>query len=607
MLLLQAHLPFPPSKRRLRPRSSSVSTPINLFSVHSGQNAVEGYGILPELAPGTRLPSPVPFARPADPATLVNTPENMSQESSNTFGGALGMDEEPAEVRRRRREASPASPEHVEFFAKIAYSLWYQTHSNVTSTTLEKIYEHVPDPFHAFLHRVTHLTRLPLSTLVLGIFYLAKLSASLSKLVPIRKPGSELRALTVCLILANKFLDDITYTYKTWGPVTQFTSSDMHQMEMEVLELFQWNSNVSAEEWSAWIKGLERVWWCREVMGWRGIIQSNMEGLDSAARVIRGPNLWRSCMQAEKSRIAGPLLPETGKRKRTFSESITDNGHHEDDRTSTDNILIASDPGFHDVRLVWMTEEMPNSSLGVGDGILLPRAARRRRVQRSLSIDFGKNHSFEQSNVHRVMVLPPDRLGLLERVPKSYEQSAEHVLAAYVTFVDITKKIAEHSLQEHLDLLSKDKPRFDHVFERKPSITVSNVDITSPTIEVRQDLFKFRIGRTSLIDEALRKSLPSSRAPSTATTPGDNVSVRTLINHWDSSDVLQRPVSSRQTIDGALSVETNRSKKRGISNLGLFSETRVTMVHRQDSRTVKQRMGFMISDEEDIGASSGGL
>jgi hypothetical protein len=49
------------------------------------------------------------------------------------------------------------------------------------------------------------------------------------------KPGSEYRLLTVALMLGNKFLDDNTYTNKTWAEVSGINVNEVHIMEVEFL------------------------------------------------------------------------------------------------------------------------------------------------------------------------------------------------------------------------------------------------------------------------------------------------------------------------------------------------------------------------------------
>ncbi|KAF4313066.1 cyclin pho80-like protein [Botryosphaeria dothidea] len=66
------------------------------------------------------------------------------------------------------------------------------------------------------------------------------------------KPGSEYRLLTVALMLGNKFLDDNTYTNKTWADVSGISVQEVHIMEVEFLSNMKYNLFTSAEEWNEW-------------------------------------------------------------------------------------------------------------------------------------------------------------------------------------------------------------------------------------------------------------------------------------------------------------------------------------------------------------------
>ncbi|KAK3071295.1 hypothetical protein LTR53_008888 [Teratosphaeriaceae sp. CCFEE 6253] len=66
------------------------------------------------------------------------------------------------------------------------------------------------------------------------------------------KPGSEYRLLTVALMLGNKFLDDNTYTNKTWADVSGILVGEIHIMEVEFLSNMKYCLYVSADEWDEW-------------------------------------------------------------------------------------------------------------------------------------------------------------------------------------------------------------------------------------------------------------------------------------------------------------------------------------------------------------------
>ncbi|KAK3680102.1 hypothetical protein LTR78_000479 [Recurvomyces mirabilis] len=66
------------------------------------------------------------------------------------------------------------------------------------------------------------------------------------------KPGSEYRLLTVALMLGNKFLDDNTYTNKTWADVSGIVVGEVHIMEVEFLSNMKYCLFTSEEDWTKW-------------------------------------------------------------------------------------------------------------------------------------------------------------------------------------------------------------------------------------------------------------------------------------------------------------------------------------------------------------------
>lgn len=55
-------------------------------------------------------------------------------------------------------------------------------------------------------------------------------------------------------MLGNKFLDDNTYTNKTWAEVSGINVAEVHIMEVEFLSNMKYNLFTSADDWSEWQK-----------------------------------------------------------------------------------------------------------------------------------------------------------------------------------------------------------------------------------------------------------------------------------------------------------------------------------------------------------------
>ncbi|KAK2734933.1 hypothetical protein FQN55_002329 [Onygenales sp. PD_40] len=66
------------------------------------------------------------------------------------------------------------------------------------------------------------------------------------------KRGSEFRLMTIALMMGNKFLDDNTYTNKTWAEVSGISVQEIHIMEVEFLSNVRYNLFVTKQEWDEW-------------------------------------------------------------------------------------------------------------------------------------------------------------------------------------------------------------------------------------------------------------------------------------------------------------------------------------------------------------------
>ncbi|KAE9967552.1 hypothetical protein BLS_002810 [Venturia inaequalis] len=91
-------------------------------------------------------------------------------------------------------------------------------------------------PIERFRHWVANLlstTQVTQNVIILALYFIWKLK-SFNPTVKGR-PGSEFRLLTVALMLGNKFLDDNTYTNKTWAEVSGISVKEVRIMEVEFL------------------------------------------------------------------------------------------------------------------------------------------------------------------------------------------------------------------------------------------------------------------------------------------------------------------------------------------------------------------------------------
>lgn len=99
-----------------------------------------------------------------------------------------------------------------------------------------------PTPqFQKYVLQILSSTRLPSSTIVLGLFYLASRMRIVSDNGgDTRSSGTVYRMLTTCLLLGSKFLDDNTFQNRSWAEVSSISVRELNKMELEWLDGFDW-------------------------------------------------------------------------------------------------------------------------------------------------------------------------------------------------------------------------------------------------------------------------------------------------------------------------------------------------------------------------------
>ncbi|KAF8937023.1 hypothetical protein BGZ58_003357 [Dissophora ornata] len=151
----------------------------------------------------------------------------------------------------------------AEFASVMVYTLWHtRPNINGASSNAYNVVPHrisVPPSagpaFRKFCLKVLSATQLSSSVILLSLKYIQKLLKNNPSIHG--QQGSEFRLFTVSLMLANKFLDDNTFTNKTWSEVTGISVKEINVMEMEFLNQVQFSLFVSENEYLDWLHSLE--------------------------------------------------------------------------------------------------------------------------------------------------------------------------------------------------------------------------------------------------------------------------------------------------------------------------------------------------------------
>ena len=107
----------------------------------------------------------------------------------------------------------------------------------------------VPPAFRKYVLQVLSSTRLPSSTILLGLYYLATrmtmLSGSGSYMTG---NGQVYRMLITSLLLGSKFLDDNTFQNRSWSEVSNIPVGELNVLEIEWLVAVDWNMHITLDD-----------------------------------------------------------------------------------------------------------------------------------------------------------------------------------------------------------------------------------------------------------------------------------------------------------------------------------------------------------------------
>ncbi|KAL2854358.1 hypothetical protein BJY01DRAFT_231938 [Aspergillus pseudoustus] len=189
--------------------------------------------VLPPIRNNIQLPpmdrAVPPQYRRKDPITQ---PEQPRKEEKPTGGVAAYLDYEMDQM--------------SDFVAEMAQGMYdlYITKINLSDIDFARsVYpgSSVPPQFRKYVFQILSSTRLPSSTILLGLYYLSCRMRMLSSAkVYTNGSGQVYRMLTVALLLGSKFLDDNTFQNKSWAEVSNIPVIELNSMELDWLFAFDW-------------------------------------------------------------------------------------------------------------------------------------------------------------------------------------------------------------------------------------------------------------------------------------------------------------------------------------------------------------------------------
>ncbi|KAJ3805783.1 cyclin-domain-containing protein [Lentinula aff. lateritia] len=125
-------------------------------------------------------------------------------------------------------------------------------HRPNSATTLQLV---ASPTFVSFMQKLLETTQVSQSVIVLSLHYIYRLKER-NRFTP-AQAGSEFRIAVAGLMMANKFLDDNTYTNKTWSEVSGIELTEINRMEREFLMGVDCNLYVDKATYESWLNLLK--------------------------------------------------------------------------------------------------------------------------------------------------------------------------------------------------------------------------------------------------------------------------------------------------------------------------------------------------------------
>ncbi|KAI1503344.1 hypothetical protein F5X99DRAFT_112500 [Biscogniauxia marginata] len=211
--------------------------------------------------------APQPTSAPSRHSTRPSTPASTSTLSVHSEGTVSRR--ESTMVMHSLQLPSCISPHGGnldDFAAQMTCFFWFETMDTIYAAeqiqsrrssepipALSKYTEPCP-AYKKWVHSILSTTQVTQNVVLLALLFVYRLKRTNPKVNG--NPGSEYRLLTVALMLGNKFLDDNTYTNKTWAEVSGISVKEIHVMEVEFLSNMRYGLLTSKEQWQDWLKKL---------------------------------------------------------------------------------------------------------------------------------------------------------------------------------------------------------------------------------------------------------------------------------------------------------------------------------------------------------------
>ncbi|TLS30788.1 hypothetical protein PpBr36_03300 [Pyricularia pennisetigena] len=237
-----------------QPSQVAQPQPIARESQHTQATATVSY------APQTAVAQPSRASTPKSSGTVASQVSMSQKDVASLAGQSLEI---PMCISTRGGSLSVLAAQMTTFFWFEPCPVHHLAEKLVSSSPSEPVPSlnalAIPTPeFKSWVHSVLSTTQVTQNVILLALLFIHRLKTTVPDVRGAR--GSEYRLLTVALMLGNKFLDDNTYTNKTWAEVSGITVKDIHVMEVEFLSNMRYSLLVSKAQWEQWLVKLSKFW-----------------------------------------------------------------------------------------------------------------------------------------------------------------------------------------------------------------------------------------------------------------------------------------------------------------------------------------------------------
>ncbi|KAI4166261.1 MAG: hypothetical protein LQ342_000149 [Letrouitia transgressa] len=142
----------------------------------------------------------------------------------------------------------------ADFVSEMAQGMYHLYQSRICLADIDMIRSVNPksmvsSALRKYVAQVLSSTRLPSSTILLGLHYLAARMRMLSSGGRYATGNGELpRMLITSLLLGSKFLDDNTFQNRSWSEVSNIAVTELNAMEIEWLVALGWDMHINLED-----------------------------------------------------------------------------------------------------------------------------------------------------------------------------------------------------------------------------------------------------------------------------------------------------------------------------------------------------------------------